>query len=192
MTIGRNNEAPAAYALTSTISRLLDHLKQVDLYSQKDLDHITHTLGKLREITKKESDHSPKLVTLVSNRIDVCQHTLDELIARLGRLHGDMPKIHEKLISILRSLSLANTRTKACSQLQSCMDLTGFVVTHTNVISQFSSKEVTKLQDQLKEIDAQRLDGKFVSSDGTVPQGNEEVCTILHRVLEWSEIVLER
>ena len=50
MTIGRNNEAPAAYALTSTIKRLLDHLTEVGLYSAKDLDHISATLQNLRQI----------------------------------------------------------------------------------------------------------------------------------------------
>ena len=112
MTIGRNNEAPAAYALTSTIKRLLDHLTQVDLYSAKDLEHMKHTLANIREIMKKQSDYSPKLITLLSNRVDVCQVLLDNLSSRLERLKGGLPKIHEKLISILRSLSLANTRTK--------------------------------------------------------------------------------
>jgi hypothetical protein len=115
MTIGRNNEAPAAYALTSTIKRLLYHLTQVDLYSAKDLDHITHTLENIREIVKAaaaKSTYSPKLLTLLTNRVNVCQASLDKLLSRLGRLKADLPKIHEKLISILRSISAANTRTK--------------------------------------------------------------------------------
>lgn len=114
MTIGRNNEAPAAYALTSTIKRLLDHFTQVKLYSAKDLDHVTRTLENIRQIMNKESDYSAKLITLLSNRVDVCDSLLQNLKSKLGRLEGDLPKIHEKLISILRSLALANTRTKVC------------------------------------------------------------------------------
>ena len=49
-----------------------------------------------------------------------------------------------------------------------------------------------KLQAQLKEIDSQKVDGKFVSASGEVPAGNEEVCELLHRCLLWSEMVLER
>lgn len=113
MTIGRNNEAPAAYALTSTIKRLLDHLMEVDLYSEKDLVHISHTLERLRENVKNADDtYSEKLVTLLSNRIEVCQSSLSDLEGRLNRLGGELPAIHEKLISILRSISLANTRSK--------------------------------------------------------------------------------
>lgn len=113
MTIGRNNEAPAAYALTSTIKRLLDHLIEVDLYSEKDLEHVTHTLENLRKIVKNAAgSYSPKLITLLSNRIEVCQASLSILNDRLARLGGTLPAIHEQLISTLRSISLANTRTK--------------------------------------------------------------------------------
>lgn len=169
MTIGRNNEAPAAYALTSTIKRLLDHLMEVGLYSEKDLTHISHTLEKLRHIVKSADDtYSAKLVTLLSNRIELCQISLSNLQSRLNRLGGDLPATHEKLISILRSISLANTRTK------------------------FSTSEVQKLQAQLKQIDAQRVDGKFVLLSGEVPAGNEEVCELLRICLLWSDMVLER
>jgi hypothetical protein len=113
MTIGRNNEAPAAYALTSTIKRLLEHLTQVELYSAKDLDHVTHTLANLRRVVENaEPAYPPTLTTLLSNRLDVCQALLDNLVHRLERLKGDLPKLHEKLVSILRSISLANTRAK--------------------------------------------------------------------------------
>jgi hypothetical protein len=115
MTIGRNNEAPAAYALTSTIRRLLNHLIEVDLYSAKDLDHVSGTIQNIRQIVRSaDASYSPKLLTLLSTRLDTCQSLLTNLLARLGRLEGGLPAIHEKLISILRSISLANTRSKVC------------------------------------------------------------------------------
>jgi len=113
MTIGRNNEAPAAYALTSTIKRLLDHLIEVDLYSAKDLDHVSGTIQNIRQIVRNaEASYSPKLLNLLSTRLDACQSLLTNLLVRLGRLEGGLPEIHEKSISILRSISLANTRSK--------------------------------------------------------------------------------
>jgi hypothetical protein len=115
MTIGRNNEAPAAYALTSTIKRLLDHLIEVDLYSAKDLDHVSGTIQNIRQIVRNaDESYSPKLLNLISNRLDVCHSLLATLLERLGRLTDGLPEIHEKLISILRSISLANTRSKVC------------------------------------------------------------------------------
>lgn len=113
MTIGRNNEAPAAYALTSTIKRLLDHLAEAVLYSAKDLEHISHTIENLREIVAKaEGSYSPKLIALLAKRLELCQTSCTNLQQRLDRLDPSLQSVHEKLISILRSISLANTKTK--------------------------------------------------------------------------------
>ncbi|OLN86438.1 UPF0662 protein C30C2.08 [Colletotrichum chlorophyti] len=169
MTIGRNNEAPAAYALTSTIKRLLDHLTEVDLYSSKDLESLSHTLAKLAHNVKAtEAEYSPYLITLLSNRLALCDESLANLKKRLNRLEDPLPKTYEKLISILRSMSLANTRAK------------------------FSPSEVQKLQAQLREIEEKRKDGKLLTEDGKVPAGSDELAALLEKCLEWSEVVLER
>jgi len=139
------------------------------LYSAKDLNHVTHTLETLRKVVETAKPSYPQtLITLLSNRLDVCQALNNNLVSRLDRLTGDLPKLHEKLISILRSLSLANTKSK------------------------FSATEVKKLQEQAKEIDTHRVDGKFVNASGEVPEGNDDVCALLDKCLMWSEIVLER
>lgn len=41
-------------------------------------------------------------------------------------------------------------------------------------------------------MDASRVDGQFVTKDGTVAKGSEEVSELLERVLAWSDIVLDR
>lgn len=116
MTIGQNNSAPAAYALTSTIKRLLDHLTEVDLYSAKDLESIMDTLDQLsRNVKNAPADTSPYLVTLLTNRLDLCKRSVANLCKRLERLGEPLPEVHEKCISILRSMSLANTRSKVRS-----------------------------------------------------------------------------
>lgn len=127
MTIGRNNEAPAVYALTSTIKRLLDHLAEAVLYSAKDLDHIAHTIVNLRDIVKNaEGKYSPKLITLLSNRLALCQTLCDELQESLNRLDPCLQLLHEKLISILRLISLANTKTKNVCFLSKLMIISSF------------------------------------------------------------------
>src|SRR5689334_19283435 len=52
MTIGRTSEAPAAYSLTSTIKRLLDHLTEAGLFCAKDLESMSQTIGKLTSVMK--------------------------------------------------------------------------------------------------------------------------------------------
>lgn len=113
MTIGRTSEAPAAYALTSTIKRLLDHLTEANLFSAKDLDSMSKTLERLSDTVRDaESRHSPYLVELLAHRVELCKASLQNLQKKLDRLGDDLPTVHEKLISILRSMSLANTRSR--------------------------------------------------------------------------------
>lgn len=168
MTIGRNNEAPAVYALTSTIRRLLDHLTESTLYSSKDLDHISSTLGNLRRIIGNAHSHSEKLVTIISQRLAICSEMCNGLQQELHRLDSNLAKTREKLISILRSISLANTKSK------------------------FNTNEVLRFQEQVKEIDVQRVDGHFVNEQGEHLAGDAETSELLRKILIWSDIVLER
>ena len=113
MTIGRNSEAPAAYALTSTIKRLLDHLSEANLYSGKDLDSMNKTLNMLEGIVSKSgNNNSPYISELLEKRVELCKSRIAELQSRLDRLGEPLPDIYERLISILRSMSLANTKSK--------------------------------------------------------------------------------
>lgn len=128
MTIGRTNEAPAAYSLTSTIKRLLDHLTESNLFSAKDLDSMSKTLEQLsKTVDGSDSRHSPYLVRLLSKRVGLCQSSLRNLQKQLEALDVSLLPVHEKLISILRSMSLANTKAKVrCVQ---SLGAVGFLLT---------------------------------------------------------------
>jgi hypothetical protein len=169
MTIGRTSEVPAAYALTSTIKRLLDHLTEASLFSPKDLTSISNTLGRLESILEQgDSAHSPYLVELLGHREALCKSMLASLRQQLDQLAEPLQVIYERLISVMRSMSLANTKSK------------------------FSTTEVQKLKSKLQEIDESTVNGKFVDADGKELQGSDAVSTLLGRCLLWSDIVLER
>lgn len=175
LTIGRNNEAPATYALTSTIKRLLDHLTEADLYSAKDLGSIKTTLqGLCKSIQQASQDEAPEktpppyMLALLSNRVERCKTTLAKLQKRLERLPDPLLATHQQLVSILRAIALANTKSK------------------------FSTSEVKKLKNQIVEIGEQHNGGKFTSDDGTPQPGSEEVRELYQRCLKWSDLVLER
>ncbi|GKT44929.1 UPF0664 stress-induced protein [Colletotrichum spaethianum] len=57
---------------------------------------------------------------------------------------------------------------------------------------QFSSSEVQKLQAQLREIDEQSKEGKFVTADGGVPAGSEEMAALLEKCLRWSDVLIAK
>ncbi|KAH6641770.1 hypothetical protein F5144DRAFT_482675 [Chaetomium tenue] len=169
MTIGRTSEVPAAYALTSTIKRLLDHLTEARLFSSKDLTSISKTLGRIESILeKRDSTHSPYLIELLGHRKALCKSMLANLQMQLDQLEEPLQAIYEKLISVMRSMSLANTKSK------------------------FSTTEVQKLKSKLQEIDESMVDGKFVDGEGKELKGSEVVSVLLGRCLQWSDIVLER
>ncbi|OAQ98623.1 hypothetical protein LLEC1_02092 [Akanthomyces lecanii] len=174
LTIGRNDEAPATYALTSTIKRLLDHLCEANLYSSKDLESINATLEKLNTNISRSGDddtpgpqHSPYLLELLSKRVERCTATLAKLQKRLSTLDESSLPTYEKMISILRSISYANTRSK------------------------FSSTEVQKLQKQLHEIGERNDGGKFCVAGSESP-GAATMQEVYDKCSRWSEIVLER
>ncbi|MCJ1298610.1 hypothetical protein MMC08_001400 [Hypocenomyce scalaris] len=169
LTIGRNNEAPAVYAMTSTIMRLLDHLQEAAFYSAKDLESISHTFDSMRETLQRGKEtYSPHLLTLLQNRLDSCRNLLSELQEPLASLSPTLTPVHEKLVSILRSISAANTRQK------------------------FPVAEVQGFQAQLKEIQATTVKGQFLAEDSTAPEGQQIVGNLLARCLKWAEIVLSR
>ncbi|PSR98962.1 hypothetical protein BD289DRAFT_361635 [Coniella lustricola] len=169
MTIGRTGEAPAAYALTSTIKRLLDHLTEANLFSAKDLESMSKTLVDLTEaVNNSDQTRSRYVIKLLSKRMELCRSSLANLQQKLDSLDDTLVEVHERLVSIIRSMALANTKSK------------------------FNRSEVEKLKAQLQEISAKRVDGKFKTADGEDAKGSDEVSQLLDRCLAWSDIVLER
>ena len=63
-------------------------------------------------VQRGKDDHSPHLLTLLSNRLGTCRNLLSELQAMLADLSPELTPTHEKLVSILRSIAAANTRSK--------------------------------------------------------------------------------
>ncbi|KAI1188648.1 hypothetical protein F5B17DRAFT_439452 [Nemania serpens] len=170
MTIGRNNEAPAAYALTSTIKRLLDHLTEADLFTAKDLDSMSHTLEHMSEIIHNNSniESAPWLETLIAGRIDRCRASLTKLQRKVEDLAEPLRPTAERLVSILRQMAATNTRSK------------------------FSPKDIHKFELQLNEISETRVDGNFVDEEGNILKGSEKVAALLERCQMYTGIILER
>jgi hypothetical protein len=117
MAVGRNSEAPGIYAVTSTITRLCEHLKEAAFYSKKDLDSLEHTISKMEETLDRSTEkYSPYLLTRIRYRLEICRTLLAELRDFLSTLSPEMVPTWEKLVSLLRSIAALNTRSKA-SQL---------------------------------------------------------------------------
>lgn len=113
MAIGRNNEAPAVYSMTSNIARLCDHLKEAKFYLPRDIAGIENVLKNMRRTLDKGADqYSPYMLTRIKYRIEVCQTMIDDLKEFLSTLTPETKPIWEKLVSILRAIAALNTRSK--------------------------------------------------------------------------------
>lgn len=92
---------------------MLDHLEEAGFYSAKDLNSITKTLENMRQNVERGKEmYSPALLTLLQNRQEQCQLSLEKLQNGLAVLAPDLAPTHETLVSILRSTSAVNTRSK--------------------------------------------------------------------------------
>ncbi|KAF2840713.1 hypothetical protein M501DRAFT_971006 [Patellaria atrata CBS 101060] len=188
LTIGKNAEAPAVYSALSTMKRLLDHLKEANFFTPKDLAGLDGTLQKYRECITRCDHYSPHLLTLLETRIEVCQNILSELQQKISSMTSELSPTYEKLVSILRCLSACNTRSK------------------------FPEDDVKDLQNQLKEIQAKLNNEKkpkhedentlkervehyierIKMEDTPTPSAEKLVDDLLERCLLWAEIVLKK
>jgi hypothetical protein len=160
-------------------------LKEAAFYSSKDLDSINVTLAKMRAtLTRGKEKHSSHVLLLLENKLDKCQVLNTELQDELAKIAPSLHPVHEKLVSLLRSISACNTRSKVIPTKNKPSILLTF--------AQFPASEVKDLQSQVKQIEATLKDGKFVAEDGAFPEGQEIMVPLLERCLLWSEIVLER
>ena len=167
--------------------RLLDHLKEAAFFAAKDLESISNTLDSMQKTLRGgEGKCSPHLITLLDNRISTCQILLSDLKATLADLSPELTPIHEKLVSILRSISAANTRAKV-------LDMNArFKITTNQWLSKFPSAEVQAFQEELRKIQGSMVDGKFLAKDSSTPAGQAIVTELLARCLRWADIVLEK
>ena len=102
------------------MKRLLDHLKEAGFFARKDLETIDKKLLDYRDLVSRGTDrYSPHLLTLLEARIDICQKLVAEMQEMLGRIEPDLRPTYEKLVSILRSLSGCNVKSKVVICIQS-------------------------------------------------------------------------
>jgi len=91
-------------------------LREAGFYSPKDLESIQANMDNWKQsVERGKDDHSQNLMVFLEARMNVCNHILHELQEALSRLDPAMMEVYIKLVSILRSLSACNTRSKVVS-----------------------------------------------------------------------------
>jgi uncharacterized phage infection (PIP) family protein YhgE len=112
----------------------------------------------MRAILQKDelAGETPQsIMLLITDKLDMCDSSLQDLTDRLSALSPELGSIQQKLVSIKRQMAaLASRKT-------------------------FNSAELNPLVDELRAIDAQRVNGKFLSHTGDLPHGQEIISGLL-------------
>jgi hypothetical protein len=108
--------------------------------------------AEIRDILDRASSQYDEVwVQFYRSQLDSCKAPLAVAYDRLSGLSPQLDPIYEKLVSIRRQITAIGTRPK------------------------FSKTEIQELQDSVAEIEAQRVGGKFLGVDGSVPEGQDFV-----------------
>ncbi|EST05505.1 hypothetical protein PSEUBRA_005186 [Kalmanozyma brasiliensis GHG001] len=164
LTIGRSRESPATFSQLGCMKQLLDHLQESGIYTEADLQPFGARLSELREIIRKDGEggrHPPQLTKLMTRKLEVCGTMLRKLESTLKVLSVELVPIHQKIISIRRQLAAAAAKPKP------------------------ARAEIKQLQEELRKIDAKRVDGKFLGPGGSsVPAGQAILVGLLEECFE--------
>src|SRR5262245_53218385 len=140
------------------IKRLLDHVANSGVYTLADINPVRARLADMRAIVQKDelTGETPQsIMQLITDKLDMCDAALDELTKRLSTLSPELYSIQQKLVSIKRQMAALACRKS------------------------FNPSELAPLLEELKAIDAQRVNGQFLSKTGSLPDGQEIISGLL-------------
>ncbi|KAF8582750.1 hypothetical protein K439DRAFT_1647471 [Ramaria rubella] len=172
LTIGKTKECPATYCQIATIRQLLDHMNESAVYSEKDLTTFQTRLEELREIVRKDVEsglHPEAMAKLLERQLNECDKILISMEDSLSVLSVELIPLHEKLVNLRRHLVTLTAKEGS--------------VKH----------ELKPLQEELRKIDAKRVDGKFLGPGGSsVPTSQALLSSLIEECFDISQEVRAR
>ena len=136
------------------------------MYTFADIDPVRARLADMRAILQKdelEGETPQSIMQLITDKLDLCDKSLQELTDKLSTLSPELGSIQQKLVSIKRQMAaLASRKT-------------------------FQPADITPLVDELRAIDAQRVNGQFLSKTGDLPEGQEILSGLLDECFSFAQ-----
>ncbi|KAF9428525.1 hypothetical protein BGZ94_002065 [Podila epigama] len=158
MAIGKTKESPATYVQLLTIKQCLTGLQESGVYASEDLKQYQDRLRELEAFIKADEEKAsvPDIQTRILRRkLDYNNALLKELLEACKSISPELAPIHRRLVQLKIELGTLASR------------------------SQWSTKEIQRIQEELREIEAKRSDGKFLDSQGNVVSGQAAVIGLL-------------
>ncbi|KAK9718726.1 hypothetical protein K7432_005298 [Basidiobolus ranarum] len=164
MALGKNRELPATYVQLVTMKQCLDSMDVFGVYSQEDITAFSDRLQDIEGIIKQDRildeespNHQNGLTPLVSKKLNQCQNLLKSFRNSLENMDDELIPIHKSLLNLSRELAIISAR------------------------GDYDLNRVREIQEELREIDGSREEGKFISKDGSVSVGQAQVIGLLER-----------
>ncbi|KAJ3320445.1 hypothetical protein HDV06_005268 [Boothiomyces sp. JEL0866] len=150
------------YVVLTKIHHKLDDLKLSGLFNNQALTKLSNEINTQKKhlpLLKCADEECYKQgLSMLSLKLQHCETILKELQSELASISEALIPIHNRLIEIKQELDLLIARKNPHA---------------------FSLVEVQILQDEVREIDSVRIDGKFMTKDGNVVPGQASVINLL-------------
>lgn len=176
MVLGKNLESPATYVQLISIQQCLDHLQEFGIYTLDDIepfDQRIQELGAIIEEGKKSkidsaNDESSCLDFLVRKKLSHCRLVLKTLMDNWNAMSDTLSPIQKRLVEIRRDLAIQVAK------------------------GDIDTEKLAAIQKELRGFDSLRVDGKFLSNDGSLPEGQAQVCGLLEECFEEVQALLSK
>ncbi|GJJ71175.1 hypothetical protein EMPS_03525 [Entomortierella parvispora] len=158
MAVGKTKESPATYVQLLTIKQCLTGLQESGIYAAEDLKQYRDRLEELEAfIVVDEAKASvPDIQTRILRRkLDYNNNLLKELSDAAKSISPELAPIHRRLVQLKIELDTLASR------------------------SQWNAADIHQIQEELREIEAKRSDGKFLDNSGNVVSGQAAVIGLL-------------
>ncbi|CAG8451163.1 813_t:CDS:2 [Cetraspora pellucida] len=162
ITIGKSKESPATHAQLATIKQCLEHLNESGAYTKNELLAHQNRLNEIRNIIDAGRDEvipEPQM-KLLKKKLVACETVLNQLLESVSNMSEELVPIHQSLVDIKRNLGAIGAK------------------------SEFVISDIIPYQNKLRDIDSKRVDGKFLSSNGSIPSGQAQVIGLLEECYE--------
>ncbi|KAI1319998.1 hypothetical protein EDD11_002329 [Mortierella claussenii] len=160
MAVGKTKESPATYVQLLTIKQCLTGLQESGVYAAEDLKQYQDRLQELEAFIRVDEAKTsiPDIQTRILRRkLDFNNNLLKELLDASRSISPELAPIHRRLVQLKIELDTLASRSS----------------------SSWSTSEIHHIQEELREIEAKRADGKFMDGEGNVVSGQAAVIGLL-------------
>ncbi|KAK3809302.1 MAG: hypothetical protein J3Q66DRAFT_353463 [Benniella sp.] len=158
MAVGKTKESPATYVQLLTIKQCLTGLQESGIYAAEDLKQYEDRLKELEAFISVDEARAsvPDIQTRILRRkLEYDNNLLKELQEATDSISPELAPTHRRLVQLKVQLGTLATRTT------------------------WDASDIHRIQEELREIEAKRVDGKFTDAENNIVRGQAAVIGLL-------------